>query len=65
MHEINVLICALGMVRGDRNLFVRKGGASYKRLGNTGLNRWNPDKNGAQRCLTSKNGAQRLQKSTI
>jgi len=23
--------------RGDRNLFVRKGGASQKRLGNTGL----------------------------
>ena len=30
-----VLICMLGMVDGDRNLFVRKGGASQKRLGNT------------------------------
>jgi len=33
-----VLICVLGMVGGgDRNFFVRKGGASQKRLGNTVL----------------------------
>jgi len=39
MHEKIVLICVLGIVGGDRNLFVRKGGASQKRLGNTGIER--------------------------
>jgi len=37
MHEKIVLICVLGMVGGDRNLFVRKGSASQKRLGNTAV----------------------------
>jgi len=32
-----VLICVLGMVGGDRNSFVRKEGASQKRLRNTVL----------------------------
>jgi len=26
-------MCVLGMVGGDRNLFVRKGGASQKKIG--------------------------------
>jgi len=34
-----VLVCVLGMVGGDRNSFVRKGGASQKRLGNTDLDK--------------------------
>jgi len=34
-----VLICVLGMIyEDDRNLFVRKGGGSQKRLGNTDVN---------------------------
>ena len=37
MYEKIVLISVLGMVGGDRNLFVRKGGSSKKWLGNTGL----------------------------
>jgi len=36
-HPRYAIRCVLGMVGGDRNLFVRKGGASQKRLGNTGL----------------------------
>ena len=39
MYEKIVLICVPGMVGGDRNLFVRKGGASQKRLGNTDLDK--------------------------
>jgi len=36
MHEKIALICVLGMIGGgDRNLFVRKGSANQKRLGNT------------------------------
>jgi len=27
------MICVLGMVGGDRNLFVRKGGVSQKKVG--------------------------------
>jgi len=34
-----MLICVLGMVGGDRNLLVRIGGSSQKRLGNTDLHK--------------------------
>jgi len=32
-YEKIVFICVLGMVGGDRNLFVRKGDASQKKIG--------------------------------
>jgi len=37
MHEKIVLTCVLSTVGGERSLFVGKGGASQKRLGNTVL----------------------------
>ena len=43
-----VLICVLGMVRGDRTLFVRKGGASQKKIGKhctTQITQWHIQQN--------------------
>jgi len=36
-----MLICVLGMVGGDKNLFARKGGASQKKIGKHCSWAWN------------------------